>query len=1032
MSKLIDWYVRKPHGVLAILLFLSVIGLIGFFEIPRKFFPDANRPQVAVITVLPGASAEDVAAHITRPIEQRLKTLDLVRSVRSVSKDEVSVVTVEFEYEKGIDSATTDVANELSKVLPFLPKDILPPQVYKITDATNPVMVLAVYPREGSGIDLAQVRYIVENEIKDRLLNLPHVADVEVFGGYRREIRVYPDYLKLAKYGITLNELVKALRENNKNTPVGLLINRDGLIVLKLESEAKRIEELEEIYIKPNVKLKDVAEVEWGYEDRLSAYHGNGKKAIGVAILRSPKGYELETIESVKAFLPKLREEYPHLVFEITDTQEWLIKLSNNNMLEALRDAIIFTLIVIFLFLADVRMLVLALFSIPITYLITIGLMWLFGFNFNVITLTGVILALGMLMDDAVVVLENIERHFFELKKDIFRAAIEGTREVMLAVLSGTYTTIAMLIPIVFIGGYVEHILRPLSLTLIISLIVSFFVSITVIPILAPYIMKKTPHKNRLEKKVYDYFVVDVVYRIREFYVFLIEPLLSSFPLKLLIILLGFLLFVLTMKNVMPVLGRDLMPPMDTGIVIIRAETDTNTSLEKTEEVLSRMEEVINSFPGVLRISSTVGSEPGVLSFGSGKTPQQIEIKVQFVDRFSREKSIWEIEKELQESLARIPNLKYVNVMDYGATPLSTIKATVDEMIYGEEPKVLDQLGTELEKLMKSVKGITSVSRSWYYDKKELLITIDANRASYYGLTPFQIANYVGSYVKGIPATSIVNPTENALIVRVILPREERDYVDELKRIPVPTPKGIIPLSHFIEIEEKKTQSLITHYDLMNVLNVYGYRATAPTTYIQSQVNKLEKEHLKLPQGYGISHEGEIKQMEESFKRLFRALAIGLVILYFSLVPAFNSFSYPVAIIAAIPLAVIGAAFSMLMANKPQCMPSLMGLILLAGVIVKNSILLIDFFLWAKERGEDRNKAIVNAVKIRTRPVLMTAFGIAVGMIPIAFGWALGLERLAPLAVVAIGGLIFGTFMTLFFIPILVSLMEDLRLKVKR
>ena len=1028
MGKFVDYYVRKPHGVLAVILFFCVIGIIGYIKIPRKFFPDANRPQIAVVTIEPGASAEDIASHITRPIEQRLKTLDLVRTIRSVSKDEVSVVTVEFEYKKGIDSAATDVSNELSKVIPFLPKDILPPQVYKITDATKPVMVLAVYPKKGSNLSLAQVRELAENEIKDQLLNLPHVSDVEVFGGYQREIRVYPDYIKLAKYHITLNQLVKAIKENNRNAPVGLIINREGLLVLKLKNEAERIEELKNIYIKPNVQLKDVARVEWGYKDRLSAYHGNGHKAIGISILRSPNGYELPTIESVMAFLPKLRKEFPQLNFQVTDTQEWLIRLSNKNMLESLRDAVIFTLLIIFIFLANLRMLIVSFFSIPVTYLITIGLMWLFGFNFNIVTLTAVILALGMLTDDAVVVLENIERHYFELKKDIWQATIDGTKEVMLAVLSGTYTTVAMLLPIVFIGGYVQHILRPLSLTLIIALVVSYIVAVTVIPIVAPYILKKTPDKNWLEKKIYDYFVVAVVYRLREFYTSITEPLVkSSFWLKLVVVLTGFVLFVVTMKNVIPVLGRDLMPPMDTGIVIVRAEADANSSLEKTEKILTRMEKAVYSMPGVIRVSSTIGSEPGVLSFGSGKTPQQIEMKIQFIDRFHRKETIWQIEDKLRKKFHRIPGLRYVTIMDFGATPLSSIKATVDEMIYGRDPKILDRIGNQVSRLLGKVRGITDISRSWYPDKKELIIEIDSNKAASYGLTPLEIASYIGGYVKGFPASSFVIPMENSLIIRVILPNSERNFADKLKDIPVPTRKGYVPLSYFVKVTSHNTQSRITHQDLLNTLDVYGYRATAPTTFVQMQVNKLERKFLHIPPGYGISHEGEIKQMKESFERLMHSLLIGVIILYFSLVPAFESFTYPISIIAAIPLAMIGAAFSMLLGHKPQCMPSFMGMILLAGIIVKNSILLIDFFKWAKERGQSTKDAILNAVRVRTRPVLMTAFGTAVGMIPIALGWALGLERLAPLAVVAIGGLIFGTFMTLFFVPVLVSLIEDIK-----
>ena len=1026
MSKIVEYYLKKPHGVLALLLFFSILGIIGFKKIPRKFFPDANRPQVAVVTLYPGASAEDVSSHVTRPIEKRLMSISLVRQVRSTSKDGVSVVIAEFEYKKGISAAQTEVTNQLSRVIPLLPKEIIPPQVYKITDATRPVMVLAVYPKKGSHLTMAQVRELAENQIKDRLLRLPHVSDVEVFGGYKRIIEINPDYLKMATLGINLNQLIKAIRENNINAPAGFVINREGMLTLKLKGEAKRIEKLKEITIKPGIKLKDVAQVKWGHEDNLSAYHGNGKRAIGISILRSEKGYELPTINSVMAYLPKLKKEFPQLNFEITDTQKWLIELSNKNMLEALRDAIIMTLLIIFIFLANLRMLIVSFFSIPVTYLITIGLMWLLGFNFNIVTLTAVILALGMLTDDAVVVLENIERHYFELKKDIRQAALDGTKEVMLAVLSGTYTTVFMLLPIAFVGGYVQHILRPLSLTLIIALIVSYIVAITLIPIVAPYILKKTPEKNWLEKKIYDYFVKSVVYRLRDFYASLTRPFLGNFWLKLGTVIFGFLLFGLTMKNVIPVIGRDLMPPMDTGIVIVRAEAEANTSLEKTEKLLTRMEKILYSFPGVIRVSSTIGSEPGVLSFGSGKTPQQIEMKIQFIDRFHRKKTIWEIEKELQEKLYKIPGLKCVNVMDFGATPLSSIKATIDEMLYGDNPRILNSLGEKLENLMKKVKGLTSTSRSWYYDKKEILLKINGEKAALYGLTPLEIVSYIGKFIRGGNTSLFTVPNQNGLIIKVILPRNKRDFLQKLNLLPVPTKKGMVPLSFFIKTQSSLTQSRITHQNLLNTLDVYGYRSTAPTTFLQMQVNKAEKK-IKLPAEYGISHEGEIKQMKESFKRLIKALLIGILILYFSLVPAFESFTYPISILAAIPLALMGAALSMLIAHKPQCMPSFMGMILLAGIIVKNSILLIDFFKWDREKGTPVKEAIINSIKVRTRPVLMTAFGTAVGMIPIALGWALGLERLAPLAVVAIGGLILGTFLTLFFVPVLLSLIEDIK-----
>jgi multidrug efflux pump subunit AcrB len=787
MANLVKWYLEKPQTLLAFLILMCVLGLIGLKEIPRKFFPDANRPQVAVVLVEPGASAEDLASTVTRPVEQHLKSLDLVRQVRSVTKEQVAVVTVEFEYEKSIDSAALDVSNEISKLLPELPKELLPPQVYKVTDATKPVMVISVRPKERSSLTLAQVRQICENQIKDALLNLKGVSNVEVFGGYKREVRIYPDFLELSKKGVTLNQLIRAIRESNENAPAGLLINKKGMVVIKVESRAKSLQEIAQITVKPGVKVKELAKIEWGYQERLSAYHGNGKPAIGISILRSPSGYELPTIEAVKSFLPELRKEFPNLEFEVTDTQEWLIKLSNKNMLEALRDAVIMTLIVVFLFLANVRTVLVAFISIPATYLITIAIMWLLGLNFNIVTLTGVILALGMLIDDAVVVLENIERHYFELKKEPKSATLDGTTEVMLAVLSGTYATVVMLLPLLFVGGYVEKILKPLALTLIIALVVSFVVSVTIIPIVAPKLLKRAPEKNFLEKRVYRLIVEGVVFKLREFYASLTEAFLKKTYLKLLAVLGAAFLFVFTLKSTIPVVGRDLMPPMDTGIVIVRAEADPDTSLEESEKILSQVEKLIYSMPGVVRVSSVVGSEPGVLSFGSGKLPQQIEIKVQFVDRFHREKSIWEIERELRDKISKVPGIRYFHVFDFGATPLSSINATVDEAITGAEPRVLDALGNKLEELMGKVKGLTTVSRSWYYDKTELTLKVDQEKASLFGITPLEVAKYLWSFVGGVTPSNFIIPNENGLAVRVILPQSERDYWEKLSTIPVPT-----------------------------------------------------------------------------------------------------------------------------------------------------------------------------------------------------------------------------------------------------
>ncbi len=1024
---------EKPYFALSIVFIFSVLGALSFHRMQRKLFPDANRPKIAVVTIEPGASAMDIANHISRKIEEELHTIDLVRKVSSVSKEEVSVVTAEFEYEKGLDAASVDATNAINKIITELPDDILPPQVYKISDATQPVMILAVKPKirdsaygkEISGLSMPQIRQIADNSLKDDLLNIPGVADVDVFGGYQREIRIEIKPDALDRYGLSVQDVVGAISKKNRNIPAGFIIDKFNNILLKSEDEAKHLNEFLDIQVAQNVKLKDISVVHYGYRDRLSAFHGNGHPAIGLGIMRAVGGDTMGVIEAVNRALPAIKAKYGNLDIEVADTQEKLINLSINNMLEALRDAIIMTLIVMFLFLANLRSIIITTASILFTYLMTIALMYIFHLQFNIVTLTAIILAVGLLLDDAIVVMENIERHYYELKKPIYKAAVEGTSEIMLADFAGTITTIIVLVPILFIGGYVQRILREFCSVLICALISSYIVSITVIPLLSPLVMKKDPHKNRLEALVYNfnrYFVTPLV----NFYSSLVRIVVEKKRAFIFFLVPLVIIMMITNKVVLPLLGRDLMPPMDTGIVKVSFTTDGNTSLEESENILSEMEKVIYSFPGVLMESATLGSEPGTFSFGSGKQPQAGGITIHFVDRFHRDKSIWEIEKELRDAFHEIPGIHYVNVFDFGATPLSSIASTVDLMITGDNLEKLDELGNEVERYLKKVKGLTSVSRSWYMDKQELIFNINELQAARYHISPADISAQIGMALRGRISSIFNIPNEAGLGVRVQFAKPYRNSVHDFETMLIKTPYGLIPLKIFAKIRPVFAPGVITRQNLNYSLDIYGFRSTSAITHIHGGIDKVVIPNVHIPCGYKLSKEGEIAQMKQSGVRLGRAMVIALIFLYFSLVVTFSSWKNPFTIMLAIPLAAIGSMWFMLVFGRHQCMPSMMGLILLAGVIVNNSILLIDFIEDGRKKGMNMHDAILEGIRLRARPILMTAFGTSVGMLPVAFQRAIGLERLSPLAVVAIGGLIIGTFLTLIYVPIFYILFEKL------
>jgi len=1028
---LVERYIRRPHLVLSFVLLLSLVGILGYSKMPFNLFPDVDRPQITVITVMPGGAAGDVESDITRLIEKEVSTIDLVRKVTSTSKDEASVVTAEFEYEKSLDAAATDVANALSKITARLPQGVRAPQIFKISQATQPVMTLSLSPKPGSPVDLRKIRELADNQIREELLRSGEIANAEVFGGYQPEILVTVDQDRLNRFGISLAEIMAAVAAQNQNIPQGLVINKGGQYLFKTEGAAQKGHELASLVIARRdggiIHLKDVARIEPGVQEAQSAYHGNGKEAIGINILRNQTGHTLDAIQAADEILPKLTARFPFINFEVSYTQKDLIERSVDNMLEALLDAVIITVIVLFLFLANLRTMLLCAIAIPFTYLITFAFMWVFGFEFHMVTLTGVILAVGMLLDDAIVVIENIERHYHESQRDLTELVAGGVEEVMLAIFSGTYATIVVILPIVFIGGYVQTVLRPMALSLTIALVASYIVSITIIPILAPFILKKTVGQNRFEaavKRRSDRFVNGI----RDFFVGMLGIALKH---RFWFVGVAFVVLVLTMNFAKPLVGQSIQPPMDTGIIKITFEADANSSLGQTNAILTRMEEIIKKQEGLVSLSSVIGSEPSTISFGSGKNPQTGNITINLVDRFHRKRSIWQIEENLRREFNALPGLKSVDVFEFGATAMSSIKAPIDVMISGPDPKVLAELGAEVKHRVEKAGGLVSVSLSWTLDKKEVLFKADKERCATFGISPRDVAAQAQAAISGSVASTFRVPNEDGFPIRIRLAEAYRDRPNKLAGIKVMTPLGPIPLASLGTLSPSYVPALLTHQDMQNCIDVYGYKSKAALSHIMANIQK-ELKGIKLPPGYKISQEGDSKQGKSNFESLTLALGIGMVLLYFSLVPAFRSFIHPLTIMSAIPLGLIGAVWSLLLVGSQQTTTAFMGVILLSGIVVKNSILLIDFIAVAKEQGATTLQALVDSVRVRTRPIIMTAFGTAVGMVPIALERAIGLERLSPLAVVAIGGLMFSTFLTLLYVPIFYTLFEDGTVWIKR
>ncbi len=1029
----IDYVFKNPHLTIVISLLTFVLGVYAAFNMKTDLFPEVQRPTIAILIMEPGASAKDIAQYVARPVERQCNALDQVRKVSSVSKDELAVISVEFHYGKKLEDAATDVVIALQKVQSKLPADILPPQVFKMGDFSAPVMTLAVTPSKESGFDLALARQLADNQLKDALLQIKEVSDVEVFGGFKREITIGIIPEKLVQYRVPFSKVIEAVKSNNIDIPEGFILNKKQQIVLKTRGRLENINQIKNIPILVKdrlIYLKDVAVIKNTIRDRFSAFHYNGRPAIAVNIVRHEKTNVMDAIKAVKKALPSIKKSFPQLNIQIADTQERIIDLTVSNLKDSLRDAILLTVLVIFLMISDLRSAFITGISIPLTFFMTFTTMWLLNMQFNMVTLTAVILAVGMLVDDAIVVVENIERHYREKGGDLKVVAREATKEIILADFSGTFSTVIVLIPIMFLGGYVQRVLKPLTMTLTIALLSSFIVSVTIIPLIAPYLIrKKGKDENRLIVAMNRFayrFEKNFVDRLRNFF-------LGTFDFvnqyRVLFIIFLVVLFVLSMRQ-MEIVGRDLMPPMDTGIVKIRVETESDSSVEKTEKLLKRIEKIVSEKKGVISTLGYIGSEPGLITFGTGRSPQQIDMTVNFVDRFQRDRNIWQIEDEIRKEIRKLKGVKYADVYEFGATPLSSIASTIDVEISGNNFKTLDRLAAEIEKKLAERPGFKSVSRKWKLDREEYHIVFNKDKLATFNLTPVDVSYQIATAVKGVPSGVFSIFNQDGIDLKVRYNDSNRDQISKIMTMNILTPAHFyIPLNEVAKIEKVFVPTVITRSRLKYTANVHGFRATAPVTFLYNQRN-IAVNSVKLPSNYSLSEEGEMSQMNESFGRLGKALLLSVLFLYLTFIVIFKSFGDPVVIMIAIPFAFIGAVWGLLIAGKHGCMPAFMGVILLAGIIVNNSILLIDFAKLYREQGNSLIDSVRMAIKVRTRPILMTAVTTIIGMTPVALEWAVGLERLSPLAIVAIGGLIVGTFLTLVFIPTFYVIKEKIREKI--
>ncbi len=1020
-----EFSVRHRYTVFALVILVLLFGVYGAKTLKVELMPDTNPPLVNVVTSYPGVSAGDVARELSKPMEEELATVDGVKKVRSTSQDGLSVVKVEFHYGRDVDTAAVDVQNAISRIKRELPQGIQDPQVMKFNTSDKPIITFAL---NSDKVDLAVVRSLADNELKTALQTVDGVAAVDVFGGYRGQVNILVDKARLDALNISLDQVTAAVRGQNVSRPGGRITGEDKEYLIRLVQEYEDLDDIKKTVVSNRegnlIYLEDVATIDASGEESRSEYRYNGETAIAIQVLKRDDANTVEVVDRLKEKIEELKNTYPYIEFSVADDDSVFTQQVVENMSGTVRDAIILTTLIILVSIVSIKESVIVSLSMPISFLTTLALMKLSGMELNLITLSALILSVGIVVDDSIIVLENIMRHCHEYGKDMKQAAIDGTKEIFMADIAGTSTSAIVLVPLLFVKGFVGKVFGPLALTLVYSLMASLLVSVTVIPLLAVLMGGRSfPLLQRLTARIASPYTL-FMDKLREFF---ITTLSGALRRRWLAVAIALALLV-SGAQLLKAVGMEVLPKIDSGTFNVSLETYPGTSLSKTADIVNQVEKLIAAEKEVRTYSTQIGYEPGGHYLGESGAlgVTKASITVNLSTRKEREETIWEIEDRLRGEMSRIPGIETFVVKESGGTAIATTAAPVDVRISGQDPEITYRLAREVQTRLEGVPGAVNLYKSWSLNSPEAHVRVNEKRAAELGLSPAAVITEVFASLEGVPASEIKSENRKDTQVLVRYRPEDRASLEHLENVTLTTPAGArVPLRDVAEIEIRNGANVVTRQNLEPTIDVLGFTYGRTFSHVIGDI-EAELKNVSLPDGYSIAVTGEQADLKDSMGDLIFSLVLAVIAIYLLLLAQFRSFIHPLTIMAAIPLVLIGVSLALLFTGKSVSMSVMLGLILLIGTVVNNSIMLIDFIIRARESGKPRSEAIIDSVAVRFRPIMMTAMSQFAGMFPLASGMALGSERFAPLAIAVIGGALTATLLTMVVVPVVYSIFDDI------
>ena len=1024
--------IRHPVTTLMVVAMAMVLGFVAFTRLPLDLLPNITYPVAAVSTTYQGAGPQEVENLVTRPIENALATVSNLRRLRSISRRGQSTVIAEFEWGTDMDFATLEMRERIDQIRRQLPEGVDPPVVFKFDPNAAPVMAVTL----GGQRSPAEVRRIAEEIVAPRLERLDGVASVSVTGGLTRQIQVVADPLRLAAYRVSLDQLVQLLRQENTNQPGGTMVGGSRELLVRTAGEFNSLEEMAALQVPTGsgatVRLGDVAEVRDSFADVSVITRLNGQPSVGLAIQKEAQANTVLVARRLRQELERLRRELgPDLQLSIVFDEAEFIEQSIRQVAENAVVGAVLAAAVLLFFLQSVPATLVVAISIPVSIIVTFVLVYFAGMTLNIISLGGLALGVGMVVDNAIVVLENIFRHRTR-GSEARVAAVAATNEVGMAITASTLTNIVVFLPILFISGITAQIFRDLALTNSAALLSSLAVALTVTPLLASGLLRGQPPTGADEddgrgsnpggdgpgaaRNPFLRFIAGL----ERWYG---RGLARALQRRAAVVVAAAAAFAASLA-LLPWIGTEFMPATDPGAVRVSVQLPTGTRLEETDRVARRLEEMLARIPEVQTVYTSVGNLSGGRGAAFSSNPEVAAIDLDLVPKSQRRRSAQDVAEEVRRLARQFPGVTINARVQQGMRMGGGMGAPLAIRLRGDDDELLAQAAERVAQAVRSVPGTREVDNGLSRQRPELTLVLDRVRARQLGLSMPQVASAVRTALEGVVATRYrTGGTEIEVLVRADPSvREDRR---RLEQIPVVTPGGrVVPLGQLVRIEEGQTPRDLVREDQARTVTVTASVAGRDLGSVARDVQAAISA-LRLPPQIQVTFGGDVQQMQESFGDLGLAMALAIFLVYAVLASQFESLVQPFVIMLSIPLAAIGVLVGLAVTRHTLNVASVIGAVMLAGIVVNNAIVLVDYANQLRRRGLERGEALVLAGRRRLRPILMTTLTTALGMLPLALGLGEGSEMQAPLAVVVIFGLSFSTLLTLFVVPVVYTLVED-------